>query len=74
VYELLEVRFVGVAYHTKRRRPLHALRSPAPFLSTASGDKPIKKKEKGTDDVANEFLVARHDGAPRFWTTAVYAI
>ena len=33
-----------------------------------------KKKKKGTDDIANELLIARHDGAPRSWTTAVYPI
>ena len=49
MYELFEVRLVGVANHTKRRRPLQAFRSPAPFLSSdrASGDRPTQKKEKG---------------------------
>lgn len=33
-----------------------------------------KSEQQRTDDIANELLIVRHDGAPRSWTTAVYTI
>ena len=48
VYKLLKVRFIGVAYHTKCWRPLHAVRSPAPLLSShpVSGQTYTKTRTK----------------------------
>jgi len=43
------------------------------FYRTVSRPKSEHRK-KDTYDISDELLIARHDGAPRSWTTTVYAI